>query len=560
MAKITTANNEFVIIVEFWENERAKAIPEREWDKENKCWVTPFTEVNAKYIKREFALSEITTTAQSKIDELFKAKEEIVKGYFPAWYEFKNPPRKHQLKALNKAWPLNEFAFFHEMRTGKTYTTINLACARAMEGKINGVIIFCPTPIKSVWDLQTEEHAPIPTQVHVLTSGDKKVDRFIDHNEDKGLKFLVVGIEALSQGGAFKIAQRFAAKHKCMVVIDESSRIKNHKSARTAKAQDIGGLGQYRTILTGTPITQGLQDLYAQYAFLNWKIIGMKSYYTFQNRYCVMGGFENRSVIGYLNVRELLDNVGPYSDVVKMSEVADLPPNIYQQRYIKPSPAQTKAFKDLQDVFTTEHEDGSVLETETVLERMTRYQQIAGGSFPYKLEDDEGYSVKPLAGKNPKMEELKELIPEIEGKIIIWARFRPEITSIVEFLTKQYGEDSVVQFHGGISHDERRNALIKFQSPFQEKGTNCRFFVSNQQTGGMGIKLSAARTAIYYSNDFSHENRVQSEARPHDVEMTDSVLYVDLILDHKVDKMIHTALAKKQSVATYVTNELKGEG
>ena len=74
----------------------------------------------------------------------------------------------------------------------------------------------------------------------------------------------------------------------------------------------------------------------------------------------------------------------------------------------------------------------------------------------------------------------------------------------------------------------------------------------------MGIKLSAARTAIYYSNDFSHENRVQSEARPHDVEMTDSVLYIDLILDHKVDKMIHTALAKKLSVATYVTNELKG--
>ena len=137
--------------------------------------------------------------------------------------------------------------------------------------------------------------------------------------------------------------------------------------------------------------------------------------------------------------------------------------------------------------------------------------------------------------------------------MIIWARFRPEIHSIVDFLRKQYGHESVVEFHGGISHEERKNSLVSFQ----DESSACRFFVSNQQTGGMGIKLSAARTSIYYSNSFSHEDRVQSEARPHDVEMKDSVLYIDLILDHKVDRMIHIALEKKQSVANYVTKELK---
>lgn len=550
MAKVTVNDTSFVIVTEPWEGSRAKNMPDREWSKKDKVWYAPFTVPNAKYIRKEFALSETTSLAVKKADELVNKAKYEKDIPFPSWYSFKNKPRKHQVKALNRAWPKKEFAFFHEMRTGKTFTAINLACARAMDGQIEAMIVLCPTPIKTVWELQLEEHAPIPVYPHVLESGDRKVAEFIK-SKPAGMKVLIVGIEALSQGGAYKIAQEFVIKHRCMAVVDESSRIKNQDSTRTKKAIDLGGMCQYRTILTGTPITQGMQDLYAQMAFLHWGIIGSKSYFSFRNRYCIMGGFEGREIIGYQNIGELLELVSPYVDVVQMKEVADLPPNIYQQRFITPTKEQVKAFNDLRDYKITTHDDGEELEVETVLERLTRYQQIAGGSFPFK--ENEGYSSKPIPGKNPKLEELKLLVPEINGKIIIWARFRPEIKMISDFLAQHFGEESVVQFHGGIDIHGRKDALVRFQ-----REDDCRFFVSNPQTGGMGIKLSEASTVIYYSNDFSHENRVQSEARPHDADKKDSVLYIDLVLDHRVDKMIHEALKRKQSIADFVKEELRG--
>jgi len=543
MAKISVTDTEFEIKVHHWENQRVKQMPERKWDRKRGAWFAPFTETNAEYIRREFSIDETSPSASLKVIELLSAKLARLenKEPFPAWYEFNKPPRKHQRKALDKAWSVTEFALFHSMRTGKTFTAVNLACARGQSGQINALLVICPTPIKSVWELQTKEHAPIATNVFILEAGakQKKVDSFIADTSDSGLKVLVVGIEALSQGGATGIAERFVLSHKCMAVVDESSRIKNHDKARTEKAIAIGSLAKYRLILTGTSITQGIQDLYAQMKFLGWKIIGHKSYFTFRNRYCIMGGFDARQIVGYLNVKELMELVAPYCDVVSMEDVVDLPPNIYQKRYISPSPAQKKAFNELRDLFYTEHEDGEVLETKTVLDRMTRYQQIAGGSFPFKTED--GYDAKPIPGKNPKMEELKLLLDEIQGKVIIWARFRPEILLISEFLQKIYGSESV--------------NLIKFQET-----DGVRFFVSNQQTGGMGIELSAAQTSIYFSNSFSLEERIQSEARPHHVDMKDSCLYIDLILDHKVDKMIHVALEKKQEIASFVNAELKGAG
>src|SRR5690606_39430123 len=58
-------------------------------------------------------------------------------------------------------------------------------------------------------------------------------------------------------------------------------------STRTDKTIKYGWLGVKRIVLSGTSITQGLEDLYTQYKFLDPEIIGLDSYYTFRARYCV---------------------------------------------------------------------------------------------------------------------------------------------------------------------------------------------------------------------------------------------------------------------------------
>jgi len=466
-------------------------------------------------------------------------------------FPFKMPPMAHQLEMMRKAWPMREFAYFCEMGTGKTFAAINLASGRFMKKQINAVVVVCPTPIKSVWMWEAEKFSPVGTDMLIIESGvlAKKVHNFIRTNK-KELKYLIVGVEALSAGKAFNYVKEFAEHHDCMCIVDESSKIKNAQAARTKKVIDIGAMCDFRLIMTGTPITQGVEDLFAQFAFLNRGIIGLKSYFTFKNRYCIMGGFEGKKILGYQQVPDLMDKVAPYIIQIKKKDALDLPPKVYERMLVEPTKEQKNAIKNLKDFF--EHQQGDdELTVATVMERMLRYQQICGGNFPF--DTDNGYDTKPVEGKNPKLDALMDHLDAVanDTKVIIWARFRPELDLIAESLRKKYGKSSVVEFHGGIDKNIRANNVIKFQegSP--------RFFLSNQATGGMGITLTAATLVYYFSNSFSFEDRVQSEDRCHRKGQENKVTYVDIVVNVPADTMTLKALKAKQDTATYVDEQIE---
>jgi SNF2 family DNA or RNA helicase len=465
---------------------------------------------------------------------------------------YKFPPMDHQKKAMGLAWPFHEFAFFMDMGTGKTYSAIHLAAARYVNDQINAMLIFCPTPIKLVWENEWEQYAPCEYEVFVMGSG-KNADahKFIRKGTDK-LKVMVFGIEAMSQGEAYKVAESFAKNHECMTVVDESSRIKNAKAARTKRIVGVGEHSMFRLIMTGTPITQGIEDLYAQFQFLNPYIIGLKSYFQFRNMYCQMGGFENRKIIGYQNTNTLLKKVSPYVYSVKIEDCIDMPERSYRRLIVDPTTEQRRAMQSLKDLFEAEV-GGDLLITSTVLERLTRYQQIVGGNFPFNL-DDGGYDTKPIPGPNPKIEALIDDIEDNLGtrKAVIWARFVPEIDLICERLREKYGVDSVVEFHGGIDYDGRKISVSRFQTD-----DNVRFFVSNPQTGGMGQTLTAAYHTYYYSNDFSYENRGQTERRTWRKGQVNHCTYTDIIMNVTYDKMIYAAISKKMDMAKYVEEQIE---
>jgi SNF2 family DNA or RNA helicase len=84
-----------------------------------------------------------------------------------------------------------------------------------------------------------------------------------------------------------------------------------------------------------------------------------------------------------------------------------------------------------------------------------------------------------------------------------------------------------------------------------------RFFVVNQATGARGLTLTAATLSVYYSNTFSLEDRMQSEDRNHRIGQENEVLYIDLISNLRVDRLISVALANKQDLHHYVNDDLR---
>jgi SNF2 family DNA or RNA helicase len=368
------------------------------------------------------------------------------------------------------------------------------------------------------------------------------------------LKVLIVGIEAMSQGAAGNLCLDFIKENgPAMVAIDESICIKNASTIRTKRIIKCCDEAAYRTILNGTPITQGIEDLWSQFRALDWKIIGEKSYYNFKARYCYEGGFQGKKIIGYKNIPELMDRIADNLYQITTEDAIGLPELVYTERYTSPTPEQLKALNELGDpMMLTEHKN-EVLDVETILERTTRYQQIVGGSFPYDC--DKGHKTMQF-DKNPKLDLLisilqDEVLPD--EKVIIWTRFKPEAAAIADALFTWAGPESLVSYVGGMSDHQREYALDQFAN-----NPSCRFFVANQSSGAKGIDLHSASIHIYFSNSFSLNDRLQSEMRTHSSKQkSKSILYIDLLMDHDIDKIIVRALKAKKSVADFVETALK---
>lgn len=556
--KITADDTQFIVKCEYFDNQRAKDLPDRVWSPAFKAWLAPVSKTNAIYIENVYRATEIEPSALQAIVTMKSFVPVTVP--FPPEFKFKTEPMAHQMVALQRAYPQKEYALFMDMGTGKTWTAINLAGARYETEQINALVVVCPTSIKPVWLDELEIHCSVDYVAHVHEAGGNLNTQNFTYLDADGIKILIVGVESLSRGAAWALMQEFCEQNTAMMVVDESTTIKTPPKYeggkavpnRTMRCWDAGLVCQSRVIMTGTPITQGIQDLFAQFRFLNWEIIGNKNYYSFKARYCQMGGFQQKKIVAYQNVDELMNRVKEYVYSIKITDVMDMPEQVYEQRFCEMNPTQKTLLADLANPYdmSTSMDDDN-LECETILERMCRYQQIVGGHFPFKLEDEQGYGIKIIPGKIPKMEELISILDQLDDKrkVVIWARFFPEQKLITDYLHDNY-DDASVWYKGGMDTEERKSAIKRFRYD-----PTCRFFVSGA-AGYRGLTLTESFTNIYYSNTFSYDDREQSERRTWRKGQDNSTLYIDLTANHVIDKAILSALKMKEDLAKFVDREL----
>jgi len=548
--------NKFLIKNGFEWNDIMVKIPDRRFRKASRTWAVPALRRNIQYMDKHLNNPQMYSEEALTIFNVkrleFREKPQVHQT-FPSWYNFKNTPMAHQKTGLEKFFPLNECAIFYEQGLGKTFTSINLAAAWRMTDQIDAVIVICPSSIKLVWEDELDTHCPIPTERHVLTAGKyKAADKFIETPSD--FQWLVVGIEGLSQGKAHEYVSRFLNTRRCAIIIDESSRIKTPSKTRTDRCVAFGKLAHKRVILSGTSVTQGVEDLYTQYKFLNPDIIGYDSFYSFRAQYCVTMSIEVgpdkfvQKIVGYKNEDELMELIKPVTMRVEKKDAVDLPEKTFTNRYITMTPAQKKLYTDMKDELYS-CVNGEEYEVTTVLEQMLRLQQITGGFYPW--DDGEKVVPKPIPGKNPKIEELMNIMDEVSGKVVIWCQFRPEIELVSQSLKK--AGIGVVEFHGGKDDIEKRFAVHDFKN-----NPDTKVFLATR-AAAYGLTLTVASTSIYYSQGYSLEDYSQSQDRIHRIGQKDGCSYIHLTCDKTIDTKIINALLGKKSVADMIYSLIKEE-
>jgi len=324
------------------------------------------------------------------------------------------------------------------------------------------------------------------------------------------LKVFVINIEALSSKRGAAFAMEFVCRRDTLFAIDESSRIKTPNAARTRTCHKIAEKAKYRRILTGTPMTKSPMDLYSQMMALDPEILGYSSFYSFRNRYAIMGGYENKEIIAYQNLDELSDRLEQYTYRVLKKDCLDLPEKLYQKLYVPHSKEQAAAYKNMASSMKTQL-DGQEFEASIVLTQLMMLQQVNANY----LNDEDGEPVR-LSNKNPRIDALVELLEQHDGKAIIWSRWRHEIEETVAALNQQFGRGAAAAFYGGVSSEDR----TRIRQEFQQENADLRFFVGHPAAGGIGLTLTEASLVVYMSNTFSLEDRLQSEDRAHRIGQT----------------------------------------
>ena len=469
-------------------------------------------------------------------------------------YKFKTKPYAHQLKALEMSWERPYFAYFMEMGTGKSKVLIDNMSMLYDNGKINGALIIAPKGVYKNWfsqEIPTHMAAHIePVTVLWKSLINKKQQFYLDQLFKTGEDFhiLVMNVESLSTTKGVAFAEKFLNCHNAMMAIDESTTIKNPDAKRTKNIVGLGKLAKYRRILTGSPVTKSPLDLYKQCEFLEDELLGFGSYYAFRTRYAVMktANFSGRSVqivVGYRNLDELSEKLKAFSYRVLKDECLDLPKKTFMKREVMLTKEQEKAYLQMKQLAVA-HMEGKVMTTATVLTQLMRLQQITCGHF---TADDGTLHEVP----SNRINELLDVLSEVEGKVVIWAQFQRDVTNIIKALSKEYGDDSYVDYYGLTPQEDRQRNIKKFQDP----DSPVRFFIGTTQTGGYGITLTAASTMVYYSNGYDLEKRQQSEARIDRIGQEKPMTYIDIICEDTVDTRIVKALRKKVDIATQIMGE-----
>ena len=429
-------------------------------------------------------------------------------------------------------------ALLMEMGIGRTIVSIAVTGCMYQYGKINRVLVVAPFSILSVWEEKFAKVADFPYSLTILKGAMAKKKEQLIKLPDDGLQVVVVNYES-----AWRLEKELLTYHPDLVIADEAYKLKENCSKQSQGMQRIGDKARYKLLLTGTVITNRELDVFSQYRFLNPQIFGT-SFYAFRNQYFDMGGYGNRTpIFRKWMMDDFLQKLHSVAFRVTKAECLDLPEIIEEVRTVELEKDAAKLYDSI-ELDSYAEMDESEVTTANILTRMLRLSQIAGGH----LTDDNGVVNAVSSAKLNLLSEIIDTAIAEDKKIVIMARFVPELDDIQELLEKKKIGYAVVC--GGVK--DRDSEIYRFQ--YDEK---CRVFVGQIAAAGLDTTLTAASTMVFYSLDYSMSNFEQAKACIYRAGQKEDCHYIYLVCKDTIDRKVLYVLRKKINLAKMLVDDYR---
>jgi SNF2-related domain/SNF2 Helicase protein/Helicase conserved C-terminal domain len=315
------------------------------------------------------------------------------------------------------------------------------------------------------------------------------------------------------------------------VVVDEAQAIKNPASETAQQLRRIPA--GTRVALTGTPIENGLGDLWSILDFINPGLVGQRSTFVAQ-----LSG-EREAALSALNGILVFRRTKTEPVVA-----AELPDRIDELDHCSMTPEQIGLYQAVLDRLLAPNEGGEAQPQQgAILAAITALKQICNHPVAYQADG------RPLAGRSGKLARLEEIVEsvfEAGERILVFTHFAEWGKRLAVHLTEVTGVP-ISCYHGGLARGARDQLIREFQ-----EGEGPGALVLSLKAGGTGLNLTAASHVVLYDRWWNPAVEDQARDRAWRIGQTRTVVSHRLVCPGTVDERVEEVVAGKRHIADLV--------
>lgn len=403
--------------------------------------------------------------------------------------------------------------------TGKTRTLIEVI---RQSPEHRPAIVFAPKSIlQASWGNDLDKFAPeltwvIATATNRMEMLNKNVDVVIT-NHDAVTTILKHDPKSL---------RRFN-----FVIVDESTAFKNPTAQRSKALIKLTEGIKNRTGLTGTPIPNGLLDLWNQLYFIDRGTRLGARYYAFRAATCqpVASGLRTDWIPKPGIDSVITHQIADITIQRTLEECVDLPEQSYHRINYQPNDKTLQAYFSMRKMAILEYGEDRVITAVHAASVLTKVLQILSGAVydgngNYVLIDPQRYEL------------ITELVEQRQHSLVAytWKHQKQELIKQFEKHNLSY---AIID---GDTPDKRRPQIVN-----EYQAGQYRVLLAHPKSAGHGLTLTRATTTLWASPTYNLEHYTQFNQRPHRIGQTKKTEVIDICAIDTVEEFAYERLHEK---------------
>ena len=403
-----------------------------------------------------------------------------------------------------------------DMGLGKTIQTIALLLHRASQGP---ALVIAPASVISNWEQELMRFAPA-LSIKVL-------NRTISERSPIIKEAAPFDVVLLSYGLLITECENLNQKEWNTLVLDEAHTIKNRDTKMSKAAMQLKG--NFRIILTGTPVQNHLNEIWNLFQFINPGLLG--SYEQFNDRFIIpievrqeksKQRFLKKLLSPFILRRtknDVLNELPGKTDIIQPVELSDDEMAYYEALRRKAE-------------MTLENGDLNAIQT---LAEITKLRQAA--CHPALVNP----SYKGTSSKTQEFIKLAEQLINNHHRALVFSQF----TSHLALIRKALDEIRIPYLYldGATPTNKRSQLVYEFQTGF------CPLFLISLKAGGLGLNLTGADYIFHLDPWWNPAIEEQASDRAYRIGQTRPVTVYRLISKHTIEEKIIDLHHTKKALA-----------